>query len=100
MKFAHPGAALLALLVLASCGRGEDTPGQPSADERRALDNAAAKLDAEGAETFDTSPDSLVPAEGAALETNNAAAANGSAANTAGSAPANNTAAANTAAPR
>jgi hypothetical protein len=97
MKFGHPGAALLALLILASCGRGEDTPGQPSADERRALDNIAAKQDAEAAETIDTSPDSLVPAEGA-LDAN--AAGNGAAANATAATPAANNSAANAAAPR
>ena len=65
MKLGRIGIAGLALVLIAGCGRGENTPGQPSADERRALDNAAAKLDAQ-AETFDTSADSLVPADGEA----------------------------------
>lgn len=101
MKFAHAGAALLAVLTLAGCGRGEETKGQPSADERRALDNIAAAQDAQAAETFDTSPDSLVPAEGAAAaEGNGAAPTNSTAGNAAAPAPATNSAAANTAAPR
>jgi hypothetical protein len=89
MKFAHAGAALLAASALASCGGGESTPGQPSAEERRQLDNAAAKLD-ENAETYDTSPDSLVPAEGSAAAANEAAPANS----------VENVTTANTAAPR
>jgi uncharacterized lipoprotein len=99
MNFARSGAALLAVLILSACGGGEETKGQPSADERRALDNIAAKQDAEAAETFDTSPDSLVPAEGAAVD-GNAVDTNESAANAAALAPANNDSAANTAAPR
>jgi uncharacterized lipoprotein len=98
MKFARPGVALLAILVLAACGRGGENKDQPSADERRKLDEAAAKLDAES-ETVDTSPDSLVPADSAATGSN-AAAADGTAPNAAApAAPANNSAA-NTAAPR
>ncbi len=69
MKHIYLGAAGLAVLLLAGCGRGDDNPNQPSADERQALDNIAAKRDAE-AETFDTSADSLVPAEGTAIEGN------------------------------
>jgi hypothetical protein len=61
MKNGYAGAALLAVMSLAACGRGEETKGQPSAEERRALDNIAAKQDAEATETFDTSADSLVP---------------------------------------
>ena len=98
MKLARPGAALLAILILAACGRGEENKDQPSADERRKLDEAAAKLDGE-AETFDTSPDSLVPAQGAAAD-GNGVAANGTTANTAAPAPAANNSAANTTAPR
>lgn len=98
MKLLQPGVAAVTILLLAGCGRGESTPGQPSAEERRALDNIAAKQDAEGAETFDTSPDSLVPAEGSANVANEAAPANAAAANTQnGSANAN---AANAVAPR
>lgn len=97
MKIASAGAALVAALILASCGRGEDTPGQPSAEERRQLDNIAAKQDAEAAETFDTSPDSLVPAEGAAADTN--ASANTANAAAPAPAPATNNSAANAAAP-
>jgi uncharacterized lipoprotein len=92
MKLLQPGLAALAILLLAGCGRGQDTPGQPTADERRSLDNAAAKLD-ENAETFDTSPDSLVPAEGSAAAANDAAPANAAA-------PAAVNAAGNEAAPR
>lgn len=91
------GAAMMAVLLLGACGGGEDTPGQPTAEERRKLDNIAAKQDAEGAETFDTSPDSLVPAEGAAVETN--AAGNAAAAAPASGATANS-ATGNSAAPR
>ncbi len=98
MRFARPGAALLAILVLAACGRGGENKDQPSADERRKLDEAAAKLDAES-ETVDTSPDSLVPAEGAAAD-GNAAAANGTAPNAAAPAPPADNSAANTATPR
>jgi len=86
MKFARRGAALAAILILAACGRGEENKDQPSADERRKLDEAAAKLDAQ-AETFDTSPDSLVPAESPAPD-GNAAAANAAAPNAAAPAPA------------
>lgn len=67
-----------ALLLLAACGDGESTPGQPSAEERRALDNIAAKQDAElqgDGQTFDTSADSLVPADGTAADANAAGAA-------------------------
>jgi hypothetical protein len=93
MKIAIAGAAAAALLALGGCGRGEENPNQPSADERRALDNIAAKQDAD-AETIDTSPDSLVPAEGSAIDANAAAPANGAAV------PAGNSNAANTAAPK
>ena len=99
MKFVFAGAALLAVLSLAACGGGEETKGQPSAEERRALDNIAAKQDAEAAETFDTSPDSLVPAEGAAADAN-AASANETPANAAAPAPAADNSPANAAAPR
>lgn len=99
MNFARPGAALLAVLILSACGGGEETKGQPSADERRELDNIAAKQDAEAAETFDTSPDSLVPTEGAAADAN-AAGANETPPNAAAPAPAAENIAANTAAPR
>ena len=59
-------ATLTSLLLLSGCGRGEETRGQPSADERAKLDNVAKRLDDQG--TIDTSPDSLVPAdEGAAI---------------------------------
>jgi hypothetical protein len=51
----------LALLLLGGCGGREESSGQPSADEKQKLDNIAGKLDNE--ETFDTSPDSLVPAD-------------------------------------
>ena len=98
MKFARPGAALLAILILAACGRGDENKDQPSADERRKLENHAAKLDGES-ETFDTSPDSLVPAQGTGAD-GNAAAANGTAPEPATPAAAANNSAANTAAPR
>lgn len=74
MKSSVLGAAGLSLLLLCACGRGENNPGQPTAEERQALDNIAAKADE--AETFDTSADSLVPNEGAA---DPAGAGNGSA---------------------
>ena len=80
MKIGYAGAALLAVMSLAACGGGEETKGQPSAEERRALDNIAAKQDAEAAETFDTSADSLVPAEGAEADANAANAADPNAA--------------------
>jgi hypothetical protein len=99
MRFAHAGAALLAVLTLSACGRGEETKGQPTAEERRALDNIAAKEDAAAAETYDTSPDSLVPAENAVAE-GNAVDANTAAANAAAPAPATNNSAPNAAAPR
>ncbi len=67
------GLTAFGLLLLAGCGGGESTPGQPSAEERRALDNIAAKQDAE-AQTIDTSADSLVPANEAAIEGNGATA--------------------------
>ena len=98
MKFTRTGSALLATLILAACGGGEETKGQPSAEERRALDNIAAKQDAEAAETFDTSADSLVPAEGAEVDGN--AAANGADVNAAAAAPTANSTVANTAAPQ
>ncbi len=97
MKLARHGAGLLAVLVLSGCGGGEETKGQPSADERRALDNIAAKQDAEAAETFDTSPDSLVPANGAAADAN---AAGANEANAAAPAPGGVNSTGNTAAPR
>ncbi len=64
---------LSGLLLLAGCGRGEETPGQPSADERRSLDNVAKKLDDQ--QTIDTSPDSMVPADEGAVTGNGAAPA-------------------------
>ncbi len=64
-------AAIATLLLLPGCGRGDETPGQPSADERRALDNVAKRLDDQG--TIDTSPDSMVPAEEAPVTGNSAA---------------------------
>lgn len=70
---------LAGAFLLAGCGRGDDVPGQPSADERSRIDNVAKKLDDQG--TIDTSPDSMVPAdEGSVTE------------NGVGSAPANATA--------
>lgn len=57
-------AALTGLLLLSGCGRGEETAGQPSADERRSIDNIAKKLDDQP--VVDTSPDSMVPANEAA----------------------------------
>jgi len=71
MKFTTKGAAAAALLLLAGCGGNDAPQGQPSAEEREALDNIAAKADAE-AETFDTSADSLVPAEGSVAASNQA----------------------------
>jgi hypothetical protein len=62
--------AVLGLMLLPGCGRGENTPGQPSADERAKIDNIARKLDEQS--TFDTSPDSLVPAEEGATIANQA----------------------------
>lgn len=53
---------LAGLMLLPSCGRGENPAGQPSADERKKLEDIARKRDEEQS-TFDTSPDSLVPAE-------------------------------------
>lgn len=64
-------AAIASLLLLPGCGRGDETPGQPSAEERRALDNVAKRLDDQG--TIDTSPDSMVPAEEGAVVGNGAA---------------------------
>lgn len=61
MKRARFGASLLILIALAACGRGGETPGQ-TADERRQLDNVAERMEREQG-TFDTSPDSLVPAD-------------------------------------
>lgn len=61
MKFGRIAAAGVALLLLGGCGGGQERAGQPSADENEKLDNIAGKLDNE--ETFDTSPDSLVPAD-------------------------------------
>jgi|GEM_PF-2396617 len=97
MKAGLAGAAIAAAVILNGCGRGDTPAGQPSAEERRALDNIAAKQDAESAETFDTSPDSLVPADSAGAEVNEAG-------NAAAPAPANasiaNSAAPNGSAPR
>lgn len=73
MKIRYGMAATGAcLLLLAGCGGGNDTPGQPSADERGSLDNVAKKLDDQ--QTIDTSPDSMVPADEAAVTGNGAAA--------------------------
>ena len=91
MKRGTIAAAGIALLLLAGCGRGQTDPNQPSADERSKLDNIAAKQDSQ-TETFDTSADSLVPANEAAVAGNGA-----NAAVPAGPAPANT---ANQAAPR
>jgi len=91
MNFTKVAPAGLAFFLLAGCGQGETTPGQPTAEERRALDNHAAKHDAElQQQTFDTSPDSLVPANEAAIEGNGATAnaAAGEAAPAAGNAAA------------
>ena len=65
----------LALLLLSGCGGGESSSDQPTSEERRKLDNIAAKADE--AETVDTSPDSLVLNEGAA-DAGNTSAADGS----------------------
>jgi hypothetical protein len=80
MKRRNMIAAGLAAALVAGCGGGADNPGQPTADERRQLDNIAAKADAD-AQTFDTSADSLVPAEGTPAEVNGTASqsANGAA---------------------
>ena len=40
------GAGLLALLLLVSCAKGDDQPGQITADDQRQLNEAAAMLDA------------------------------------------------------
>jgi hypothetical protein len=88
---ARLGTAGLAILLLAGCGRGGNSPDQPTAEERQKLDNIAAKADE--AETFDTSADSLVLNEGAADAGNTGAAPNATA-------PAGANAAANAAAPR
>lgn len=61
-------ATLTSLLLLSGCGRGDETTGQPSADERAKLDNVAKRLDDQG--TIDTSPDSLVPADEGAVTGN------------------------------
>ena len=61
MKRLEMTATAIAFLLLAGCGRGEERAGQPSAEESEKLDNIAGKL--EGTDTFDTSPDSKVPAE-------------------------------------
>ncbi len=98
MKLLQPGVAALTILLLAGCGRGDNNPNMPTADERRTLDNIAAKQDAEAAETFDTSPDSLVPAEGSAPTANAAAPANAAATNTLNAGT--NATAGNAAAPR
>lgn len=99
MKHIKILAAGPALLLLASCGGGDTPAGQPSAEERRALDNIAAKQDADAAaaETFDTSPDSLIPAEGAAADGN---AASGNAATPGAAMPPADTSTHNGAAPR
>lgn len=78
------GAAGLALLMLGACGGGEDSPNQPTSEERRKLDDIAAK--AEESETFDTSADSLVLNEAALDEPagTNAQAPADAPANTAG----------------
>lgn len=62
MKTIIFAAAGLSMMLLAGCGRGQDNPDQPSADERSKLDNIAATRD-QREETFDTSPDSLKPAD-------------------------------------
>jgi outer membrane biogenesis lipoprotein LolB len=83
MKNIHRSAvAALATLMLTGCG-GSDNPNQPSADERKALDDIARKQDQEQKDqTFDTSADSLVPSEGAVQPADeaNAAVANSPAA--------------------
>jgi hypothetical protein len=53
-------AAMVSLLALGACGRGDDKAGGLTAEENRQLDNAA--------EMLDTSPDSLVPADNQALD--------------------------------
>lgn len=63
-------AALTSLLLLSGCGRGDETPGQPSADERAKIENIAKKLDDQP--IIDTSPDSMVPAEEGAVAGNGA----------------------------
>ena len=98
MKLLRPGVAALTILLVAGCGRGDNNPNMPTADERRTLDNIAVKQDAEGAETFDTSPDSLVPAEGSASAANAAAPVNAAATNTLN--PGTNATAGKAAAPR
>jgi hypothetical protein len=52
-------AAMVSLLALGACGRGDDKAAGLTAEENRQLDNAA--------EMLDTSPDSLVPADNQAL---------------------------------
>lgn len=69
MMRASLAAALAGLMLLPGCGRADNTPGQPSADERKKLDDIARKRDEEQG-TFDTSPDSLVPAEDGAGASN------------------------------
>lgn len=54
-------AAAAALIMVGACGGPEENAGQPTADEREKLDNIATKLDDE--QTFDTSADSLIPAD-------------------------------------
>ena len=72
MKTAFGPLALL--LALAAC-HSQPTAGGLTADEERALDNAAAMLDQQN--VFDTSPDGLVANEAEiAAEENQAAAAN------------------------
>lgn len=58
-------AAGLALLLLTSCGRGEERGDQPTAEESERLDDIAGKVEEEqdGTDTFDTSPDSAIPVE-------------------------------------
>jgi len=62
-------AAMVPLLALGACGRGDDKAGGLTAEENRQLDNAA--------EMLDTSPDSLVPADNGALGNGDEAAMDG-----------------------
>ncbi len=90
MRRTHRAAAGLAVLLLAACG-GTTNPDQPSADERKAIDDIARKADQEQQDqTFDTSADSLVlnesvaePAGEANAVTANVVAAPDAAANSA-----------------
>ena len=68
-----PFAALAALLALASCS-SQPTAGGLSADDERALDNAAAMLDQPN--VFDTAPDSVAANETEAAPPESAAPAN------------------------